>query len=61
LLCSEKTYRSAYVADCVGITIIVSVVEGGIPNGGIHRGDFAITIYGFPMEQALPAAMIVEL
>jgi hypothetical protein len=25
----------------------------------IHREILAITIYGFPMEQALPAAMIV--
>jgi hypothetical protein len=34
------------------------VVEGGIPNGG-YQEILAITIYGFPMEQALPAAMIV--
>jgi hypothetical protein len=32
----------------IGITIIVSVVEG--IQMRIHRGDFAITIYGFPME-----------
>jgi Na+/H+-dicarboxylate symporter len=43
----------------IGITIIVSVVEGGIPNGGYIGEILAITIYGFPMEQALPAAMIV--
>lgn len=43
----------------IGITIIVSVVEGGIPNGGYIGEVLAITIYGFPMEQALPAAMIV--
>jgi Na+/H+-dicarboxylate symporter len=43
----------------LGITIIVSVVEGGIPNGGYIGEILAITIYGFPMEQALPAAMIV--
>jgi hypothetical protein len=42
----------------LGITIIVSVVEGGIPNGGYIREILAITIYGFPMEQALPAAMV---
>jgi hypothetical protein len=42
----------------LGITIIVSVVEGGIPNGG--WGDFAITIYGFQWNR-LAAAMIVEL
>ena len=43
----------------VGITVIVSVVEGGIPNGGYIGEVLAITIYGFPMEQALPAAMII--
>ena len=43
----------------LGITVIVSVVEGGIPNGGYIGEVSAITIYGFPMEQALPAAMII--
>ncbi|HEX9151001.1 MAG TPA: cation:dicarboxylase symporter family transporter, partial [Flavobacterium sp.] len=43
----------------IGITVIVSVVEGGIPNGGYIGEILAITVYGFPMEQALPAAMIV--
>ncbi|WP_338408495.1 dicarboxylate/amino acid:cation symporter [uncultured Flavobacterium sp.] len=43
----------------LGITVIVSVVEGGIPNGGYIGEVLAITVYGFPMEQALPAAMIV--
>lgn len=43
----------------LGITIIVSVVEGGIPNGGYIGEVLAITVYGFPMEQALPAAMII--
>lgn len=43
----------------IGITIIVSVVEGGIPNGGYIGEILTITIYGFPMEQALPAAMII--
>ena len=43
----------------IGITIVVSVVEGGIPNGGYIGEILAITIYGFPMEQALPAAMII--
>lgn len=43
----------------IGITIIVSIVEGGIPNGGYIGEVLAITVYGFPMEQALPVAMIV--
>jgi Na+/H+-dicarboxylate symporter len=47
------------ILTAIGITIIVSVVEGGIPNGGYIGEILAITIYGFPMEQALPAAMII--
>ena len=55
-----KDFTDPYVLlVALGITIIVSVVEGGIPNGGYIGEILAITIYGFPMEQALPAAMIV--
>jgi Na+/H+-dicarboxylate symporter len=43
----------------LGITVIVSVVEGGIPNGGYIGEVLAITVYGLPMEQALPVAMII--
>lgn len=43
----------------LGITIVVSIVEGGIPNGGYIGEILAITVYGFPMEQALPVAMIL--
>lgn len=43
----------------LAITILVSIVEGGIPNGGYIGEVIAITVYGFPMEQALPAAMII--
>lgn len=43
----------------LGITVIVSVVEGGIPNGGYIGEILVISVYGFPMEQALPAAMII--
>jgi Na+/H+-dicarboxylate symporter len=43
----------------LGITIIVSIVEGGIPNGGYIGEVLAITVYGLPMEQALPVAMIL--
>ncbi|MBR7799883.1 dicarboxylate/amino acid:cation symporter [Undibacterium fentianense] len=43
----------------MGITVIVSIVEGGIPNGGYIGEIFAITAFGFPMEQALPVAMVI--
>lgn len=43
----------------LGITVLVSIVEGGIPNGGYIGEVFAITAFGFPMEQALPVAMVI--
>ncbi|WP_395006052.1 dicarboxylate/amino acid:cation symporter [Undibacterium sp.] len=43
----------------LGITVLVSVVAGGIPNGGYIGEVFAITAFGFPMEQALPVAMVI--
>jgi Na+/H+-dicarboxylate symporter len=55
-----KDFTEPYtLLTALGITIIVSVVEGGIPNGGYIGEVLAITVYGFPMEQALPAAMII--
>lgn len=42
----------------LGITVIVSIVEGGIPNGGYIGELLVISIYGFPPE-ALPAVMII--
>ena len=43
----------------IGITVLVSIVAGGIPNGGYIGEVFAITAFGFPMEQALPVAMVI--
>ncbi|MES2047383.1 MAG: dicarboxylate/amino acid:cation symporter [Pseudomonadota bacterium] len=55
-----KDFTDPYtLLTAIGITIIVSVVEGGIPNGGYIGELLAITVYGFPMEQALPVAMII--
>ncbi|RZM22921.1 MAG: dicarboxylate/amino acid:cation symporter [Pedobacter sp.] len=42
----------------VGMTILVSIVEGGIPNGGYVGELLFISAYGFPPE-ALPPAMII--
>ena len=42
----------------LGISVIVSIVEGGIPNGGYIGEMLVISIYGFPPE-ALPAVMII--
>jgi Na+/H+-dicarboxylate symporter len=42
----------------IGMTVLVSIVEGGIPNGGYVGELLFISAYGFPPE-ALPAAMII--
>jgi Na+/H+-dicarboxylate symporter len=42
----------------LGITIIVSMVEGGIPNGGYIGEILVMTVYGFPVEM-LPVVMII--
>jgi Na+/H+-dicarboxylate symporter len=42
----------------VGITIVVSVAEGGIPNGGYIGEALVISIYGLPLE-TLPILMII--
>jgi len=46
------------VAFALGMTILVSIVEGGIPNGGYVGELLFISAYGFPPE-ALPPAMII--
>ena len=43
----------------VGIAIIASISEGGIPNGGYIGEVLVISMYGLPME-ALPVAMIIS-
>jgi Na+/H+-dicarboxylate symporter len=42
----------------LGMTILVSIVEGGIPNGGYVGELLFISAYGFPPE-ALPPAIII--
>ncbi|TYR35955.1 dicarboxylate/amino acid:cation symporter [Sphingobacterium phlebotomi] len=42
----------------VGITILVSMVAGGIPNGGFIGEMLMISVYGIPNE-AVPAVMII--
>ncbi|MFY0256077.1 dicarboxylate/amino acid:cation symporter [Chitinophaga sp. 30R24] len=42
----------------LGATVIVSIVEGGIPNGGYIGELLVMSIYGFPVE-ALPPLMII--
>ena len=42
----------------LGITVLVSVVAGGIPNGGYIGEMLMISVYGLPAE-AIPAVMII--
>lgn len=42
----------------VGITVLVSIVAGGIPNGGYIGEMLMISVYGLPTE-AIPAVMII--
>jgi Na+/H+-dicarboxylate symporter len=42
----------------LGMTVLVSLVEGGIPNGGYIGELLFISAYGFPPE-ALPPAIII--
>lgn len=42
----------------VGITVLVSIVAGGIPNGGYIGELMMISVYGLPTE-AIPAVMII--
>lgn len=42
----------------LGITVLVSIVAGGIPSGGFIGELLMITIYGLPVE-AVPAVMII--
>lgn len=42
----------------LGITIFVSIVAGGIPNGGYIGEMLMISVYQLPVE-AIPAVMII--
>jgi Na+/H+-dicarboxylate symporter len=54
-----KSFNSPEVILLVlGMTVIVSIVEGGIPNGGYVGELLFISAYGFPPE-ALPPAIII--
>ncbi|WP_432712130.1 dicarboxylate/amino acid:cation symporter [Pedobacter sp.] len=54
-----KSFNSADVIIlALGMTVLVSIVEGGIPNGGYVGELLFISAYGFPIE-ALPPAMII--
>lgn len=54
-----KSFNSAdTIVIALAMTVLVSLVEGGIPNGGYIGELLFISAYGFPPE-ALPPAMII--
>lgn len=55
----RKDFTDPYtILLALGITIIVSTVEGGIPNGGYIGEILVMTVYNFPIE-VLPVVMII--
>lgn len=46
------------IITALGITVIVSIVAGGIPNGGYIGEILMISVYDLPVE-AIPAVMII--
>lgn len=46
------------IITAIGITVLVTIVAGGIPNGGYMGEMLMISIYGLPTE-AIPAVMII--
>ncbi|GHE43495.1 dicarboxylate/amino acid:cation symporter [Sphingobacterium griseoflavum] len=46
------------IITAIGITVLVTIVAGGIPNGGYMGEMLMISVYGLPTE-AIPAVMII--
>lgn len=46
------------ILTALGITVLVTIVAGGIPNGGYIGEMLMISVYGLPAE-AIPAVMII--
>lgn len=51
-------FEPATLITAVGITVLVSMVAGGIPNGGFIGEMLMISIYGIPNE-AVPSILII--
>lgn len=51
-------FEPVTMVTAIGITILVSMVAGGIPNGGFIGEMLMISVYGIPNE-AVPAVMII--
>lgn len=58
LIIGENFFDPLNLLLAVGITIFVSMVAGGIPNGGYIGEMLMISVYQLPQE-AIPAVMII--
>jgi len=58
VLIGRDFFEPTTLISALGITILVSIVAGGIPNGGYIGEMLMISVYGLPTE-AIPAVMII--
>ncbi|MGK6351971.1 dicarboxylate/amino acid:cation symporter [Parapedobacter sp. DT-150] len=58
VLIGRDFFEPVTLLTAVGITVLVSIVAGGIPNGGYIGEMLMISVYGLPTE-AIPAVMII--
>jgi len=58
LIIGENFFEPSNLLLALGITVFVSIVAGGIPNGGYIGEMLMISVYQLPQE-AIPAVMII--
>ncbi|WP_262249614.1 dicarboxylate/amino acid:cation symporter [Parapedobacter soli] len=58
VLIGRDFFEPTTLLTALGITVLVSIVAGGIPNGGYIGEMLMISVYGLPTE-AIPAVMII--
>lgn len=57
-ICGWDFFETEALILAIGITLLVSIVAGGIPNGGYIGEMLMISIYGLP-DYAVPAVLII--
>ena len=58
LIIGQDFFEPTNILLAIGITVFVSIVAGGIPNGGYIGEMLMISVYNLPTE-AIPAVMII--
>ncbi|HLS96083.1 Na+/H+-dicarboxylate symporter [Sphingobacterium allocomposti] len=51
-------FEATTIVTAIGITVLVTIVAGGIPNGGYIGEMLMISVYSLPVD-AIPAVMII--